>query len=110
VTREIELDLLDYCQQGLLVGPDSTTSTCATGKRFATFRTRVTAECEIGTDYTTLFEAEKIFREAFAEYKAENPGRMLYWRMRPKVETRRLPDAQNRFSIYARLCIDQPKE
>lgn len=110
MTREIELDLLDYCQQGLLVGPDSSTNSCPTGKRFVTFRTRVTAECEFGTDYTTVTEAEKIFREAFAEYKVENPGRMLYWRLRPKVEVRRMPDARDRFSIYARLCIDQPKE
>lgn len=105
MTREVEQDLQEYCERSLRLGPHGLSSKCITGATFITFGTRQKAEGAMGTDYTTLAEAKLVFKQAFDEYQAAIPrgkGSTLYWRQTPLVEVHK-----ERFSIFARLVIDQ---
>lgn len=103
--QEIAQDLVEYCEAGFVIGPDSEAHVCATGKEFVVFRT---VRWEGGVQrpsYSSEAEAKQVFKAEFDAYKETEAGTVLYWRHKPTVV-----QTNGRFMVSACLVIEQPKE
>lgn len=112
----VERYLLEECEKGRAVGPDSLTACCLTGASFITFRSMPTEQGVYRKPSQTISEARDTFLAGFHEYATQNPGAVLYWRHKPKVEfvdgctssAGRREEAG--WIIYARLVLSASKE